>query len=170
MKTENNIALSINSQGWRSNKELISLLLLVTFLFSAAPPPAQAQTFDLSAYKGKVVYLDFWASWCGPCRQSFPWMDRLLSLYSADGLVVVAANLDHDHDLALNFLHSFRHKFPIVYDPAGGLANDYHVKAMPTAFIIGRDGQILSTHSGFFEDQENQYLAEIRSALGQKAP
>ena len=170
MKINRAIVLLFVSRYGISYKKSFTSLFFAIILLSVFPDPAGAQKLDLDSYKGKVVYLDFWASWCGPCRQSFPWMDRLLSLYSSGGLVVIAVNLDHDHALALNFLRDFHHQFPVVYDPDGQLGNTYHVKAMPTAVIIGRDGQIRTTHSGFFEDQENQYLAEIRAALDEKAP
>ena len=137
---------------------------------SAAAPSADAQLFDLSAYKGQVVYLDFWASWCGPCKQSFPWLNELAARYGASGLAVVAVNVDHDRYLADTFLHEHRPHFSVVFDPGGAVASQYAVKAMPTSMIIGRDGQVRTAHSGFFENQETQYLADVRAALDEKAP
>lgn len=89
--------------------------------------------------------------------------------FSAQGLVVVAANVDHDKGLADAFLRQTRPSFPIVFDPAGTLAAAYHVRAMPTTVIIGRDGKILFTHEGFFEGQKDQYLADIKAALTQSS-
>lgn len=138
------------------------LLSLAGFL-----PSAKAADFDLAQFKGKVVYLDFWASWCAPCRLSFPWMQNLATQFGAQGLVVVAANVDHDRTLADAFLRQTRPSFPIVFDPAGALAAAYRVKAMPTTVIIGRDGKVLFTHDGFFEGQKDQYLADIKAALNE---
>lgn len=130
---------------------------------------AQAASIDLSAYKGKVVYLDFWASWCKPCRESFPWMNELTDLYGSDGLVVVAVNVDHERGLAEDFLQQNTADFKVVYDPDGDLAEKYNVQAMPTSVLIGRDGKVRYVHSGFYPRKEDDYLAHIRTLLNQKA-
>ena len=92
---------------------LLSLLMASL----TAIPCAHADGLDLSAYKGKVVYLDFWASWCTPCRLSFPWMNEIQQTYGARGLVVIGVNVDHDRALADEFLRANRGTFKIVYDP-----------------------------------------------------
>ncbi len=138
--------------------------LLFVFLI-AAPFPAQAQDFSLSAYKGHVVYLDFWASWCTPCRLSFPWMNQLQREYAAKGLVVVAVDVDHDRALANQFLQQTPAQFKIVYDPNGQIAQKYGVTDMPTSFVIGRDGKVQYVHSGFTQGREGEYEAHVMSLL-----
>lgn len=141
--------------------------LLLPALVSALP--ARAAALDLSAYKGKVVYLDFWASWCTPCLQSFPWMNDLADSYKGRGLVVVAVNVDHERDLAVQFLQQHPADFHVVYDPDGSLAEKYNVEAMPTSVLIGRDGKVRYVHSGFYPKKIGDYLAQIRTLLAQKA-
>ena len=72
-----------------------------------------ADTLNLDAYKGKVVYVDFWASWCGPCRESFPWMKKIQQQYGKDGLVVIAVNVDQEKKLADDFLNEFKPEFKV---------------------------------------------------------
>ena len=129
-----------------------------------------APVLDLSPYKGKVVYLDFWASWCAPCRISFPWMSQTQVAYERQGLVVIAVNVDHDRALADDFLNRNTSQFKVVYDQAGALASAYNIKAMPTSVLIDRDGKIRYVHSGFFENQENVYRSQITELLNEKAP
>jgi thiol-disulfide isomerase/thioredoxin len=128
--------------------------------------PASAQDLSLAAYKGKVVYLDFWASWCTPCKLSFPWMNELARSYAQRGLVVVAVNVDHDRDAADRFLHDTPASFPVVYDPDGKIAERFQVKDMPTSVLIGRDGQVHYVHQGFVPAKEGEYATHVASLLG----
>lgn len=147
--------------------------LTITFLFTlafAATVPAGADSLDLSAYKGKVVYLDFWASWCTPCRLSFPWMSDMQNAFARKGLVVIAVNVDHDRELADEFLQSNSGQFKIVYDPNGDIASKYGFKDMPTSFLIGRDGKVRFVHNGFFPDHEGAYYQDVSALLNEKAP
>ena len=146
--------------------------ILCGFLVALSPSMAAARDdgFDPSAYKGKVVYLDFWASWCTPCRQSFPWMSQLQEVYGPRGLVVVAVNVDHDRALAAQFLQRYAPQFKIVYDSEGKIAERYDFKDMPTSILIGRDGKIAYEHAGFYPDQEMQYTAHVESLIKQGSP
>jgi thiol-disulfide isomerase/thioredoxin len=119
-----------------------------------------APTVDLTAYKGKVVYLDFWASWCHPCEQSFPYMEELKQRYRGD-LVVVAVNVDHDRDRAEAFLERMHSDLPVIYDPKGAIATRFGVKDMPTSVLIGRDGQVRYVHKGFFPEQMPEYNTQL---------
>ena len=103
--------------------------LCVALFFSSI---ARAADLDLSAYRGKVVYVDFWASWCGPCKQSFPWLDGLVREYGAQNFVVIGVNVDKDRNKAERFLTDTPADFPILYDPKGELATAYKVAGMPT--------------------------------------
>lgn len=129
-----------------------------------------ATTLDLSQYKGKVVYLDFWASWCKPCRESFPWMDAMHKKYGGQGLVVIAVNVDEDRRDADHFLKDFPTSVQVVYDPEGALASQYKLIGMPSSFLIGRDGNVVAKHQGFFEDSPSKFEAEIQQQLAGAAP
>ena len=145
-------------------------LSLLAVLFSIDMPPARAEGLDLSAYKGKVVYLDFWASWCNPCRLSFPWMNEIQEMDGHKGFVVIGVNVDHDRDLADEFLQANNAKFKIVYDPNGNIASEYNFKDMPTSVLIGRDGKVRIVHNGFYPNREASYDADINTLLNEKAP
>ena len=127
---------------------------------------AAAETeLDLSAHAGKVVILDFWASWCIPCLRSFPWLNSMHEKYSDDGLVIIAINLDNDVAAAQQFLVEHPPKFLIVYDEEKQLARKYDVQAMPSSYLIGRDGTIQSHRLGFKVKRQDEYEAEIVEAL-----
>src|ERR1700678_2087156 len=96
---------------------------------------AQAADLDLNAYRGKVVYLDFWASWCGPCKQSFPWMETMKRTYAGQGLEVIAVDLDGDRADADRFLAQFHPTFDVRFDPEGELAEAYKVQGMPSSVL-----------------------------------
>lgn len=142
------------------------LIALGLALFAAGACPAYAEDFSPAAYKGKVVYLDFWASWCTPCKLSFPWMNELARTYAQRGLVVVAVNVDHDRDAAEQFLHETPAAFHVIYDPAGKIAERYKVKDMPTTVVIGRDGAVHYVHEGFMPAREGEYAAQVAGLLG----
>jgi cytochrome c biogenesis protein CcmG/thiol:disulfide interchange protein DsbE len=144
------------------------LSVAATRLLSA--DAASAQTLDLGSYKGKVVLLDFWASWCTPCRLSFPWMNAIQRSLGSEGLVVVAVDVDHDREPASRFLATFPTVFKIVFDPAGALAGKYDIREMPTSFLIGRDGKVRYVHSGFYPNKEDAHLADIRTLLDERKP
>ncbi len=125
-----------------------------------------ATGLDLDALKGKVVYVDFWASWCVPCRQSFPWMAEMQRRYGKDGLVIVAVDLDAVRADADTFLNEFVPSFRIAYDPEGALAERFHVKGMPTSFLIDRDGKTQLMHAGFRAKDREPLEAQMRALVG----
>lgn len=130
------------------------------------PVPADAQTApELEAYRGKVVWVDFWASWCTPCRRSFPWLNEVMAKYADRDFVVVGVNVDAERALAEQFLQETPAAFPIVYDPEGNLAKEFEVIGMPSSYLLGPDGRVISTHIGFRRDEREQYEASIVSAL-----
>jgi thiol-disulfide isomerase/thioredoxin len=127
---------------------------------------AHADTeFNLDDHAGKVVLVDFWASWCVPCRRSFPWMNTMQTKYQDDGLVIVAVNVDNDLEAANRFLTEFPPKFQVHFDADKSLARKYEVVAMPSSFLIGRDGRVVTKHLGFKVLQQEEYEAAIRAAL-----
>jgi cytochrome c biogenesis protein CcmG, thiol:disulfide interchange protein DsbE len=126
---------------------------------------ADDSALDLDALKGKVVYLDFWASWCEPCRQSFPWMNQLQDELGANGLVVIAVDVDRERAAAEQFLRSYPARFRIVYDPQGTLPEKFAVRGMPTSFLIDRNGQVRFEHQGFFLKDREALTQRIRTAV-----
>jgi thiol-disulfide isomerase/thioredoxin len=120
---------------------------------------------SLAALQGRVVYLDFWASWCPPCRQSFPWMDGLQARYGAAGLVVVAVNLDRQRAAAEQFLRAVPSRATIAFDPAGDTPRRFGARAMPSSFVIGRDGRIRLQHEGFRDEDKAALEAALQQAL-----
>lgn len=115
--------------------------------------------------KGDVIYIDFWASWCVPCRQSFPWMNSLKAKYQTDGFTIISINLDHSRALADGFLKEVTANFPVIYDPKGLIARKYKLKGMPSSFIVDRTGQIVSAHVGFNQEKRIAYEKEIDALL-----
>ena len=102
-----------------------------------------------SSLTDHVVYVDFWASWCMPCRQSFPWMKNMAEKYARNGLTIIAINVDKEHKAAEKFLGDTKAPFTVVYDSNGTLAELYDLKAMPSSFLYGRDGALREHHEGF---------------------
>ena len=151
---------------FRSLRCAALLSLLFPALGRAAPA---APALDLTPYRGKVVYLDFWASWCGPCKFSLPFMDRVATLYRERGLEVVAVDMDRSRPQADAFLRSLgKTDMHILFDPEGHIAEEYSVSAMPTSFLIGRDGRIRYTHPEFLPNQTGAYTAQIEGLLDEK--
>ena len=106
--------------------------IIAAFGVSLQADTARADaSFDLSNHSGKVVLVDFWASWCGPCRQSFPWMNDMHSKYEDDGLVIVAVNVDNDLAEANRFLSDYPASFQVHFDEDKSLAREYEIVAMP---------------------------------------
>jgi len=134
--------------------------LAIGLALGAAAGAQAAPAVDLGAYRGKVVYLDFWASWCHPCEQSFPYMEALKQRYGKD-LVILAVNVDHNRDRADAFLDRMHSDLDVVYDPKGDLASRFGVKDMPTSILIGRDGQVRYVHKGFFPEETSEYNAQL---------
>ncbi len=127
--------------------------------------PGLKDIVSLSQYKGKVVYLDFWASWCGPCKQSFPFMNQMQAKYGAQGLQVVAVNLDANRADADAFLAEVPAQFTVAMDAKGETARRFEVKAMPSSVLVGRDGKVLVVHKGFRADDKQELEQRIAAAV-----
>jgi cytochrome c biogenesis protein CcmG/thiol:disulfide interchange protein DsbE len=140
------------------------ILLVIVFL-TLSPLPSVAGDLNLEIHAGKVVLLDFWASWCVPCRRSFPWMNAMQDKYAEEGLVIIAVNLDREVENAAAFLAEYPANFEIVYDPDAALAKAYEVQVMPSSFVIDRNGAAIEQHAGFKVKKQDEYEAVIRSAL-----
>lgn len=123
---------------------------------------------NLSELSGKVVYLDFWASWCKPCRKSFPWMNDMQQKYANSGLQIIAINLDTERDLAQTFLSKVPTNIPVIYDPQGKIASDYKLLGMPSSYFIDKKGRLRISHKGFFSDKTPQYEQQLLLLLNEK--
>lgn len=147
------------------------LAALAVLTACAAVPASAAERRDLSslpavkAHAGKVVLLDFWASWCAPCRQSFPWMSTLQRRFGREKFAVVAVNMDQDKALAAKFLEKTPGDFQIQYDPKGELASHLDVQAMPTSYLIDRHGRQRAVHKGFRDSQRAPREQEIEQLI-----
>ena len=129
-------------------------------------PGKDGAAVQLAKLQGRLVYVDFWASWCGPCRQSFPWMNDMQARYGARGLQVVGVNLDAKSDDARRFLAETPARFTIAFDPAGATPRAYGIKGMPSSVLIGPDGKVLYEHAGFKEADRAALEQVIQKALG----
>jgi len=143
-------------------------LLCLAVAGSAAATGTDADGLDLGKFKGKVVLVDFWASWCAPCRLSFPYLERMQRAYGKDGLVVVAVNVDHARDRADQFLNGVDHDFRVVYDPKSTIVGKYKITDMPTSILFDRAGTIKFTHRGFFQEKSDEYESHILSLVSAK--
>jgi thiol-disulfide isomerase/thioredoxin len=154
------------------------ILLMLLTLSSPAPAgnvpkslaPIVSAWKDTVQFRDKVVYVDFWASWCAPCRLSFPFMNRLQRKYQDKGLLVVAINLDRKSVDAEQFIEEMRSTLQVVFDSTGSLAKLYSLDAVPSSFIYGRDGVLRARHEGFYpkdtvalDSLVNSLLAEAKS-------
>ena len=126
----------------------------------AEMPPA------LDPVDGKVVWVDLWASWCVPCRRSFPWMNEMLERYGDQGLQIIGVNVDKERALADEFLAETQARFDLRFDPAGALAERFGVEAMPSSFLLDAEGNVIAEHFGFRYEDADDYEAGIVAALG----
>ena len=116
--------------------------------------------------KGKVVLVDFWASWCGPCKDSFPVMEELQTRFGAKGLVVLAVNLDDEAKTMNDFLKKHPVAFTVVRDARKQLVGSVNIKSVPTSFLLTADGKVASVHQGFHgQETRAQYLREIEELI-----
>ena len=137
-------------------------ILLALFVSNST---TAASKFDLREFHGKVVVLDFWASWCVPCRRSFPWMNTMQEKYGDDGLVIIGVNLDANYADAEAFLRETPAQFRIISDPDGTLAREHDVIAMPTSYIFDRNGKLVTRHLGFKVKRQEEYEALLVDTL-----
>jgi thiol-disulfide isomerase/thioredoxin len=122
----------------------------------------------LSDYRGKVLLVDFWASWCVPCKTSFPALDAIYREYQPKGLEVLAVNLDEQRRSADAFLAEHPHRVTVLFDPKGVAPEAFGVKGMPTSFLIDKAGTIRFTHTGYSGNVDVSYRREIAQLLGEQ--
>jgi thiol-disulfide isomerase/thioredoxin len=139
----------------------ILLAVLGASSLAAEPAPPSAAALDLTPWRGRVVLVDFWASWCAPCRESFPWMGRMLARYGERGLTIVAVNLDQDPQAARVFLESAPSGFHHLSDPEGRIPEEFGITVMPSALLFDREGKPTHRHEGFDPLRADEYEARI---------
>jgi len=123
------------------------------------------QQRSLADYRGKVVYLDFWASWCGPCRKSMPFMEILHQELQPQGLEIVAVNLDDEQAPALDFIKRYGVTYTNLFDGSSSSMDTFGVIGMPTALLIDRDGVVNWVHVGFSSEDEAEIRQRIEALL-----
>jgi thiol-disulfide isomerase/thioredoxin len=169
--------LTMPNRASRMRTACLAVLLLAAALPGAARPADDAPAadratltvadFDLAAHAGKVVLVDFWASWCKPCQVSLPWLSRLAAEHSED-LVVLAVNLDRNLAAAERMLADIDPHVVVIHDPKGELAGRYDLAGMPTSFLYDRAGVLRATHVGFLPAEADARKAEIIALLDAK--
>lgn len=125
------------------------------------------EKLSLTDLKGRVVYLDFWATWCPPCRKSFPWMDEMHERYKDQGLSIIAVSVDKKRELIEEFIKKMAPAFIIAHDPSGDIAKAYKLRGMPSSYLIDRNGQLVKVHMGF-RSRDKERLEKLISTLLEK--
>ena len=154
--------------------KLIAALFALS-LTAATPGAAVAPDFtlanraggqmSLSTLRGQVVMINFWASWCGPCRQEFPALDQIYAKYKPMGFTLVGINVESEKSDAERFLGTQKVSFPILFDPDNKVSGDFGVKAMPTTVLVDRQGRVRWQHMAYKPGDEVKYIEQVRAAL-----
>jgi peroxiredoxin len=138
---------------------------------ASGPAPAftlttlAGQPSGLNAYKGQVVMVNFWATWCGPCQQEMPLLDQMYKKYKPAGFTLIGVNVDKEAPAVKQLLERKPVSFPVLLDPANQVSKAYHVDEMPSSVIIDRKGQIRYIHRGYKPGDENDYQDRIRQLI-----
>ncbi len=163
------------------SKKWISTLLAAAMLMSTAiaggssgPAPDFSLTgrdgnvVQLSNLKGNVVLINFWATWCAPCRQEMPLLDAIYKKYNRLGFEMLGINVEDDAKGAERYLKETPVTFPILFDPSGKVSKQYNVKAMPSTVLVDRQGNVRHVHFGYKPGYENDYQDQIRALVREK--
>lgn len=126
---------------------------------------ATGENLRLSEYRGDVVMINFWATWCGPCRQEMPLLDDLYNRYQRVGFSLLGVNIDDDSSRAMDMVHELGVNFPVLFDERKEVSRLYQVEAMPVTVIVDRTGTVRHVHHGYQPGYEEKYLNEIRTLL-----
>jgi peroxiredoxin len=138
---------------------------------SSAPAPQFSlgsnvgKAVNLAQYKGQVVMINFWASWCGPCRQEMPLLESIYKKYNKLGFTMLGVNVEPDSNAANKWLEATPVTFPILYDTDSKVSKLYDVAGMPSTVIVDRQGKVRMTHKGYKSGDENEYIDSIRSLI-----
>ena len=142
-------------------RRLTRVVVLGLGLGLAVTACAEPASLDLAKYRGKVVMIDFWASWCAPCKQAFPYMAALTRKYPPRDLVVITVNAERQRAPGEAFLRQVKSTLPVVWDADASLVKTWQVNELPATILIDRKGKVRSRHTGFFPDKTPEYTAQI---------
>lgn len=162
-------------------KKIILSLALISLSYGSAKAAQQDQQapecaavvtetggkLDISAYKNKVVLIDFWATWCPPCQKSMPFFNELHNQHLKDGFEIVAINVDEDSETAKAFLKTHPVDYKIAFDPSGNCPSVFDVKAMPASYLIDKTGKIRQIHLGFRDEDKSALSEQIEALLAE---
>jgi peroxiredoxin len=123
------------------------------------------ENLRLSEYRGDVVMINFWATWCGPCRQEMPLLDDLYARYERVGFTLLGVNIDDDSRRAMQMIDELGVNFPVLFDSSKNVSKLYDVEAMPVTVLVDREGTVRHIHHGYKPGYEDKYLTEIRALL-----
>jgi peroxiredoxin len=164
--------LSFRLNKWMRGAAVAAALAITTTVGASASmapsfslPSRSGDTVSLAQLKGKVVMLNFWASWCGPCRQEMPLLDSMYKRYSSLGFTLVGVNVDANSKDAEAWLSKTPVSFPVLFDRESKVSAMYDVKAMPSTVFIDRKGNVRALHKGYKAGDEGEYLNQIRALL-----
>ena len=152
----------------------MALVLMAGTAFAAdagGPAPSftlaalTGQQAALSQYKGQVVMVNFWATWCGPCQQEMPLLDQMYKKYKPAGFTLIGVNVDKEAPAVRELMARKPVSFPVLLDPANQVSKAYHVDEMPSSVLIDRKGEIRYIHRGYRPGDENEYQDRIRQLI-----
>ena len=152
----------------------MALVLMAGTAFAAdagGPAPSftlaalTGQQAALSQYKGQVVMVNFWATWCGPCQQEMPLLDQMYKKYKPAGFTLIGVNVDKEAPAVKDLMARKPVSFPVLLDPANQVSKAYHVDEMPSSVLIDRKGEIRYIHRGYRPGDENEYQDRIRQLI-----
>lgn len=126
---------------------------------------ASGENLRLSEYRGEVVMINFWATWCGPCRQEMPLLDEMYDRYRRIGFQLLGVNIDDDAGKAMEMVEELGVSFPVLFDSEKSVSERYEVEAMPVTILVDRGGTVRYVHQGYKPGYEQTYLSEIRALL-----
>lgn len=165
------------ARHWRR----LPLVLVMAVQLGAAAPAGAAKIGDmapnftlkadtgknlrLSEYRGEVVMINFWATWCGPCRQEMPVLNELYQRYRSVGFTLLGVNIDDRSESATRMARRLGVRYPIVFDAAKVVSRLYDINAMPTTVMVDRDGKVRYLHRGYLPGSEKKYQEQIRGLL-----
>lgn len=159
----------------RNTATLLSLIALLLVPMTGMSISGKAPDFTLksrdgknlrlSDYRGQVVMINFWASWCGPCRQEMPLLEDMYKRYGKLGFTILGVNVDTDSTKAINYLKDVQVTFPIVYDTGNTVSKSFNVNAMPTTVIVDRNGNMRFLHQGYKPGYENEYKKQVKQLI-----
>lgn len=126
---------------------------------------ASGENLRLSEYRGDVVMINFWATWCGPCRQEMPLLDELYARYNRVGFNLLGVNIDDDSSRAMDMVRELGVSFPVLFDDRKEVSRMYDVDAMPVTILVDREGNVRFVHQGYKPGYEEHYLDQVRALL-----